>query len=130
MFSLSTLATVKVWDGGTYEHGNLHGLFPVLFVLSALPLIVPAFRRRGLICHQAWNLVVNELCARMLLRPSVSWWTLHDVIATAMLIGFGVGFSMLAIRKDRTHWSGWLSFAVFLCAFLVAVSRYRAILLE
>lgn len=89
------------------------GIFASLFVVSVLPFVLPTLRELNGGWHQVWNLFINFF-VRIALLGTTCGPTGDDAIGTAMLIGFGVGYSILTLRKNARGWFGWFCLAVFL----------------
>ena len=84
-----------------------------LFIACSLPFVVPAMGKLGLSSHLL-NLLIYFFLANISWSTANAYFTPCGKMGLAIFLGFGIGYSLVVLRKNAKHWGAWLSLFVFL----------------
>lgn len=101
----------------------------VLCILS-VPFFWGRARRTSLFFHQAVNFLAWSV--RAALRPTDTSGTGNDAMGLAFLLAFGVGYSILTLRKESSSEkpAAWVFLALFCLGAVLIVRHYFSLVVE
>ncbi|HBC88435.1 MAG TPA: hypothetical protein DCZ94_15915 [Lentisphaeria bacterium] len=74
----------------------------VLFVIASLPFFIKGLSKSSIFTLQGYNLLVS-IVIPAILRPTTALSLGIDNFMTAFFLAFGIGYSLLCIRKEKAN---------------------------